>query len=107
MNVEHVVGLGGMYAQSEFTYVEEENVANLSAFWGQNQEEEANQIVDKIECLLNAEPTTRIAILCRGRNLNSSRMCLDLILMTIRQLCTTHNCLFILYRYSVVRRCQP
>lgn len=59
-------------AQSEFTYVAEENIANLAAFWGRNQEDEANQIADKIECLLNAEPTAKIAILCRARNSNSS-----------------------------------
>lgn len=59
-------------AQSEFAYTAEENIANLSAFWGKTQEDEANQIVDKIERLLKAEPSAKIAILCRGRNPNSS-----------------------------------
>lgn len=59
-------------AQSEFTCTVDKNIANLSAFWGKNQEDEANQIVDKIERLLKDEPSTKIAILCRGRNLNSN-----------------------------------
>lgn len=59
-------------AQSEFVYTAKENIASLSAFWGKTQEDEANQIVDKIELLLKSEPSAKIAILCRGRNPNSS-----------------------------------
>lgn len=59
-------------AQSEFSYIAKDNIAELSAFWGNNQEDEASQIADKIDYLLEENQSAKIAILCRGRNSNSS-----------------------------------
>ena len=47
------------------------DTAELSAFWGENQEDESKQVVDKIQGLLRNNANTKIAILCRGRNQNA------------------------------------
>lgn len=59
-------------AQNEFKLEMIDDVAKLPAFWGYEQEDEAKQIVDKIENLLKNDANTKIAILCRGRNLNAN-----------------------------------
>lgn len=49
--------------------IAEEDVANLPAFWGNSQQDEAIQITAKVQTLISDE-TTKIAILfrCRGKN---------------------------------------
>lgn len=58
-------------AQNEFKVDITDSEAELSAFWGAKQEDEAKQVVDKINRLLKDNPNTKIAILCRGRNPNA------------------------------------
>ena len=50
------------------------NTANLPAFFGNNQEDESTQIVEKVCDLLKSSENCRIAILCRGRGGNSDKM---------------------------------
>ena len=59
-------------AQIEFKAKILTDIAELSAFWGKTQEDESEQVVDKIQGLLNDNVNTKIAILCRGRNQNSA-----------------------------------
>lgn len=59
-------------AQNEFKSRILTDIAELSAFWGKTQEDEAKQVVDKMQGLLSDNVNTKIAILCRGRNQNSA-----------------------------------
>lgn len=51
-------------------FIAEEDVANLPAFWGISQQDEAIQITAKVQNLINDE-ATKIAILFRGRGKNT------------------------------------
>ena len=60
-------------AKNSFTYHPTElNCAALPAFWGKTQEEEAQQIADKISEKLSSDPILRVAILCRNRGYNAT-----------------------------------
>lgn len=50
--------------------IAEEDVAKLPAFWGTTQQEEAEQVVTKIQAL-SVDGTTKIAVLFRGRGKNA------------------------------------
>ncbi len=50
------------------------NIAEMPAFFGNDQENEAAQIAEKVFELLKTSENCRIAILCRGRGLNSDRI---------------------------------
>lgn len=49
-----------------------DSIANLPAFWGKCQEDEAEQIVAKVHGLLQEGNNAKIAILCRGRGPNAT-----------------------------------
>lgn len=48
------------------------DTANLLGYWGENQEDEARQIVKAVCNLLTTQPGKKIALLCRGRGDNAS-----------------------------------
>lgn len=50
--------------------IQDEDVANLPAFWGSTQQDEAQQIVAKVQSLMSSG-ADRIAILFRGRGRNA------------------------------------
>lgn len=51
-------------------YFSDDNIAPLKAFWGNTPQNEAVQIIDKVQTIMNNEPDEKIAILCRSRNNN-------------------------------------
>ena len=58
-------------AQDGFNFcIANEDVAPLKAFWGTSPQDEASQIVEMIQKILESEPEEKIAILCRSRNKN-------------------------------------
>lgn len=58
-------------AASCFTpIIEADDIAKLPAFWGATQQDEAEQVVDKVKNLL-AEDNVKIAILFRNRSKNA------------------------------------
>ena len=60
-------------ANNSFNYhLTDSDCAYLPAFWGKTQEEEANQIVDKICEKLDSDSSSKVAILCRSRGQNAS-----------------------------------
>lgn len=52
------------------TFIENDAVAPLKAFWGVSTQDEAEQIVEKIQSIIKSEPNEKIAILCRARTKN-------------------------------------
>lgn len=61
-------------ASNGFNYEPEDNIAQLPAFYGNVQEDEAAQIVGKIDAILSDESNCKIAVLCRGRNQNTEKI---------------------------------
>lgn len=58
-------------AESSFAaIIEDTNIAQLPAFWGSTQQDEAKQVVSKIQSLMCGS-TEKIAILFRGRSKNA------------------------------------
>lgn len=61
-------------AETCFTFQPSDSAAQLPAFYGYTQENEAALIVSKIAEFREKEPDCKIAILCRGRSKNSERI---------------------------------
>ena len=58
-------------AVHSFQYNPGDAVAQLPAFWGSTQEDEASKIVQKISTIQANSPNVKIAVLCRARGLNA------------------------------------
>lgn len=61
-------------AEACFAFQPSDSVAQLPAFYGCTQEDEAYLITTKIAEIQKREPDCKIAILCRGRNKNSEKI---------------------------------
>lgn len=61
-------------AETCFAFQSSDSVAQLPAFYGCNQEDEAALIATKIAKIRKKDPDCKIAILCRGRNKNSEKI---------------------------------
>lgn len=61
-------------AAANFSFDPGLNIAQLPAFWGTTQSDEATQIAEKILELMHTEPGCKISVLCRGRNRNSEEI---------------------------------
>lgn len=61
-------------AETCFEFQPSDSAAQLPAFYGYTQEDEAALIVTKIAEFREKEPDCKIAILCRGRSINSEKI---------------------------------